>query len=155
MSELITCTRRLEWDAGHRVLNHEGKCKHLHGHRYVADITIAAPGLDSLGRVVDFGKVKEVVGRWIDENLDHNMMLHPDDLLLKLNEKVAYTPMYGEVFAHKDPYIMPSDLANPTAENIAVLILRMSQQLLGDELQVQQVRIYETPNCYADAYASV
>lgn len=52
---MITVTRVLEFDAGHRVVNHESKCATLHGHRYKVEIVAAAPGLDSLGRVIDFG----------------------------------------------------------------------------------------------------
>ena len=58
---MIEITRRLEFDAGHRVLGHEGKCKNLHGHRYSAEITVTAPDLDGLGRVIDFGVIKEKV----------------------------------------------------------------------------------------------
>lgn len=55
---MITCTRRLEWDAMHRIPRHESKCRAFHGHRYAAEITCLAPELDSPGRVVDFGVVK-------------------------------------------------------------------------------------------------
>ncbi len=50
----ISCTRRIEFDAAHRVMRHEGKCKHLHGHRYALEATFSASGLDALGRVIDF-----------------------------------------------------------------------------------------------------
>ena len=53
-----TITKKLEFDYGHRVLGHEGKCRHLHGHRGVAEVTVYAPSLDNLGRVVDFGAIK-------------------------------------------------------------------------------------------------
>ena len=39
----ITCTRRIEFDAAHRVMGHEGKCKHLHGHRYALEARVATP----------------------------------------------------------------------------------------------------------------
>ena len=58
---MITCTRRLEWDAMHRIPRHESKCAAFHGHRYAAEITCSAPELDDLGRVVDFGVVAQRV----------------------------------------------------------------------------------------------
>jgi len=68
---MIRITRKIEFDSGHRVLGHEGKCAHLHGHRYVAEITVESAGLDSLGRVVDFSVIKEKVGKWVDENWEY------------------------------------------------------------------------------------
>ena len=54
-----TCARRLEFDSGHRVLRHESKCRHVHGHRYVLELTCAAAQLDDLGRVIDFGVTRQ------------------------------------------------------------------------------------------------
>ncbi|MDP2056292.1 MAG: 6-carboxytetrahydropterin synthase, partial [Thiobacillus sp.] len=34
-------TRRLEFDAGHRIPNHASQCRHLHGHRYALEITLS------------------------------------------------------------------------------------------------------------------
>ena len=56
---MIICTRRLEFDSAHRVMNHEGKCKMLHGHRYVLEASFSAKKLDELGRVIDFGVIRE------------------------------------------------------------------------------------------------
>ena len=36
-------TRRIEWDMGHRVPEHGGKCRTPHGHRYVAEVTVRGP----------------------------------------------------------------------------------------------------------------
>lgn len=131
-------TRRLEFDAGHRVLGHEGKCRNLHGHRYCVEVSVSAPaGLDGLGRVIDFGIIKTRLGGWIDENLDHNMLLHPDDPLVQVG-----TAMVGRL-----PWVMEN--GNPTAENIAALVYIMAVKLLP-ELKVHRVRVYETPNCWAD-----
>lgn len=155
---MIEITRRLEFDAGHRVLNHEGKCRHLHGHRYSVLITVKAPELDNLGRVIDFSVVKEVVGGWIDSELDHNMILHPDDPLLQGIE----TEVDGKFYAGRNeadrlvgrhPYIMPASSPNPTAENLAQMIGLNAQSLLSARnkaLKVVRLRIYETPNSYAD-----
>ena len=64
-----TCTRKLEFDAAHRVMEHESKCRHLHGHRYVAEVTVATSELDGLGRVLDFGLLKTELGGWIDAGI--------------------------------------------------------------------------------------
>jgi 6-pyruvoyltetrahydropterin/6-carboxytetrahydropterin synthase len=145
----VSITRRFEWDAAHRVLGHEGKCRHLHGHRYVAEVTVAAPELDSLGRVVDFSVLKEKLGEWIDTHWDHNAILHPDDPLVELLEN-QHLSRNG-----RHPWTMNNlrglHERNPTAENIAAqLAYTASQLLMHLSLEVVHVRVYETPNCFAD-----
>ena len=72
-------TREIRFCYGHRLLNYEGKCRHLHGHNGRAVITLEALQLDGLGMVVDFSRIKRVVSAWIDDALDHKMILHKDD----------------------------------------------------------------------------
>mgnify|MGYP000302153770 CR=1 FL=1 len=131
-------TRRLEFDAGHRVYGHEGKCNHLHGHRYVAEITVQSRTLDGIGRVVDFGVVKKKVGTWIDREWDHNVLLNVGDPLMQDREFWAKNGRFPFVLAE-----------NPTAEVMAAYLFGVAQSLLP-ELIVSKVRIYETPNCWAD-----
>lgn len=139
---VITCTRRLEFDAAHRVMLHESKCKHLHGHRYVAEITCEAHALDSVGRVIDFGVVKEKIGAWIDEHWDHTLILWGEDRELgeavatQTNQRVFYLP------------------ANPTAENMAAYLLDLvaPELLKNSGVDCVRVRLFETPNCYAEAF---
>lgn len=134
-------TRRVEFDAGHRVLGHEGKCATPHGHRYVAELTVSAGALDSLGRVIDFSVIKTLVGGWIDANWDHTMILHPDDPLLQ----------HRELIGPRSPYVIPRTDANPTAENMVKYLFGIASELLRPHgIRVDAVRLYETPNCWAD-----
>ena len=136
----ITCTRRLEFDAAHRVKLHESKCKYVHGHRYVVEITMSAPRLDAVGRVIDFGVMKEKLGRWLDENWDHTTLLWEEDR--ELGEAIA--AQTGQQIAY-----MPN---NPTAENIAAYLLEVVCPALFDApLKVESIIVQETPNCRAEA----
>ena len=132
-----TCTRKLEFDSGHRLVNHEGKCAHPHGHRYVAEVTCEAQ-LDKIGRVIDFSVIKRHVGTWIDDHLDHAMIINRADAnLLQLHVDEGWRHFVMDV--------------NPTAENLAELIYQKAAELLRDyPIKVTHVRIYETPNCWAD-----
>ena len=105
---MITITRRLEFDAGHRVMNHEGKCATLHGHRYVVEVVATSPELDQLGRVVDFSVLKQELGNWLDQYWDHTTILYKDDK--QTVELVQQCPGF------KEPAVVPF---NPTAENMA------------------------------------
>ena len=130
-------TRKLEIDAGHRLLNHEGKCANYHGHRYVFEIGCSAPHLDGVGRVLDFSIVKERVGAWLDAHWDHGMILQEGDPLVATLSAMRPAPKFCTVSYP------------PTAENLVKHLARVAQDLLPEVL-VESVRCYETPNCWAD-----
>ena len=67
---MFRVTRQIRFCYGHRLLNYDGKCRHLHGHNGLAIIALEAPRLDSLGMVVDFSQIKRVVSGWINDRLD-------------------------------------------------------------------------------------
>ncbi len=150
--KLYTCTRRIQFCAGHRVMMHESKCAHLHGHNYVALFTASAEGLDDIGRVIDFGVLKLKLGGWIDKHWDHGFILYEKDNdaldLLEGFEPAKYRSKYNE--RRQKLYLLP---ANPTAENMADHLLRIvcPQQLADTGVVVTKVRLWETENCYADA----
>ena len=76
---MFRVTREIDFCYGHRLLNYDGKCKYLHGHNGRAVIAIQSDALDHRGMVLDFSDIKRVVSNWIDENLDHRMILHRED----------------------------------------------------------------------------
>lgn len=125
-------TREIHFCYGHRLLNYQGKCRHLHGHNGKAVITLESDQLDTLGMVVDFSKLKDVVGKWIDNNLDHRMILHKEDPALDYLQKQGEPIFVVEV--------------NPTAENIARLIYDCAR---SQGFPVTEVRLWETESCYA------
>lgn len=152
---MFRCTRRLDWDAAHRVLRHESKCASLHGHRYVAEITCEATRLDHVCRVVDFGVIKELVGAWIDMNFDHTTLVNPDDadLLTFCGAQSDKAPK-DNLAPQRRCFIMPRWTPEPTAEAIAAVLFSVTRGLLTAHghhlLRVVNVRVYETPNCFAD-----
>ena len=127
---MFRVTREIAFCYGHRLLNYEGKCRHLHGHNGRAVITLEGPALDGRGMLVDFAEIKRQVQLWIDENLDHTMLLCREDpllsVLLERGERV---------------FVMES---NPTAENIARLIYERARDA---GLPVTQVVLWETEHC--------
>ena len=125
-------TREIDFCYGHRLLHYEGKCRYLHGHNGRAVITIAAAELDHRGMVLDFSDIKRVVSQWIDDHLDHKMILHRDDPVVPSLESLG-EPMY----------LLDT---NPTAENIARLIYDFA---VGQQFPVTQVQLWETPHCVA------
>jgi 6-pyruvoyltetrahydropterin/6-carboxytetrahydropterin synthase len=129
---MFSVTREIAFCYGHRLLNYEGKCRHLHGHNGKAVITLATDALDQLGMVMDFTRLKRVVGAWIDEQLDHKMLLHKDDPFL------SFLRQQGEPV-----YVLD---VNPTAENIARLIFDYTS---SQGFPVVEVKLWETDSCFA------
>ncbi len=131
-------TRRIEWDMAHRVPLHQSKCRNLHGHRYVADITCRSRELTEEGFVIDFGKIKTLVGKWVDENWDHNTVYQKGDEIM---EWASAAKDLG------DWYELP---CAPTAENLAkYLYEKVCEILHAAPCEVVQVTIWETPTSRA------
>ncbi|MBU0750768.1 MAG: 6-carboxytetrahydropterin synthase QueD [Gammaproteobacteria bacterium] len=141
-------TRRLEFDAGHRIPDHKSQCRHLHGHRYAIEITlsgdvISASGQPENGMVMDFSEVKGIAQRYVVDNWDHAFLAYAGDTAI-----VAFLDSLPD---HKTVLL---DIV-PTAENLAQLAFNLLdpayQDVFGNHLRLERVRLYETPNCWADA----
>jgi 6-pyruvoyltetrahydropterin/6-carboxytetrahydropterin synthase len=135
---MITASRYHDISCGHRVVGHEGKCRHLHGHNYRIHFTVAGE-LDAVGRVLDFGVIKSRLCMWLEDEWDHRMILWSDDP--DLDRLVAIDPSIVVV-----PF-------NPTAENMADHLLRVvgPAQLAGTACVLVHVRIEETQKCSASS----
>lgn len=129
---MFRVTREIDFCYGHRLLSYDGKCRYLHGHNGRAIITIESETLDHRGMVLDFSDIKRVVSNWIDEQLDHRMLLHRDDPAVPALEAL------GEPL-----YLMD---CNPTAENIARLIFEFTR---GQGFPIVEAHLWETPHCFA------
>jgi 6-pyruvoyltetrahydropterin/6-carboxytetrahydropterin synthase len=136
----MNAVRRIQFCAGHRVFNHESKCKNLHGHNYVAYFH-AKPknGLDQLGRVIDFSELKDVLKGWIDDNWDHGLILWENDHNTTNTIKKIETKLF----------LLPE---NPTAENMAkYLVDIVCPALFKDSaITINKVVLWETENCYVE-----
>jgi 6-pyruvoyltetrahydropterin/6-carboxytetrahydropterin synthase len=125
-------TRQIDFCYGHRLLNYEGKCRHLHGHNGKVEVELAAETLNTLGMVRDFSEIKQIIQTWIDEQLDHKMILCKRDPIIPFLDPA------------RDPYYLLDE--NPTAEAIAKLICDYA---VSQHFPVTEVRLWETHNAFA------
>ncbi|MBI4237207.1 MAG: 6-carboxytetrahydropterin synthase [Deltaproteobacteria bacterium] len=117
---------------GHRILGHDGPCRHLHGHNARVEIVVSRAALDPLGMVCDFRTVKQAMKQWIDTHLDHRMVLATNDPLVPLLQQ------------HQEPlYLLATP---PTAETLAYELFTQARAL---GLSVTEVRLWETPSSCA------
>ena len=137
----LTIMRRIKFCAGHRLMNHGGKCENFHGHNYVADFFVQGDEQDDVGRVIDFSDLKRRVKGWLDEHWDHSFLIHKDDD----NARRAL-----EMVKPHRIFVMPY---NPTAENMAKYLLEemCPEALAGSGAKACRVRIWETDESYAEA----
>ena len=91
---MYSVVKQIHFCYGHRLLKHKGKCSHLHGHNAVAEIHCEAQRLDSNQMVVDFDRIKEALNAWIQNTLDHRMILSEKDPILGILKKMK-EPLEG------------------------------------------------------------
>ena len=141
-------TRRLEFDAGHRIPDHQSQCRHLHGHRYAIEITLSgaileASGTPTNGMVMDFSEIKSLARRHLVDAWDHAFLAYRGDAAV-----VDFLASLGD---HKTVLLD----AVPTAENLAAIAFTTLDGIYhdnyGNKLRLERVRLFETPNCWADA----
>lgn len=156
MISRIEITRKLEFDAGHRIPNHKSKCRAIHGHRYVLECTISAPvvsehGASDEGMIMDFSDLKTIMNEVIVDRWDHAFLYFAGD-----EEIAKLLPQFGKV---DDCPTLPGyrtirlDFI-PTVENLAAYaFMYLSEALHKRNMPLVRLRLYETPNCWADVYA--
>jgi 6-pyruvoyltetrahydropterin/6-carboxytetrahydropterin synthase len=141
-------TRRLEFDAGHRIPDHRSQCRHLHGHRYAIEITLSGnvielDGDPANGMVMDFSDIKVLAQQHLVNIWDHAFLVYQGDNLV--------ADFLKSIPGHKTVLL---DCV-PTAENLSEkafsILNAVYQDTYGNHLQLERVRLYETPNCWADA----
>jgi len=142
-------TTRMEFDSGHRIPNHKSSCKNLHGHRYAIEVTLKGDIIDKendsdYGMVMDFKDAKELIRKTIVEPWDHAFIVFEQDL-----EVINFLNTLDD---HKTVILKKV----PTAENMALIAMQLLkdsfQKKYGEQITPVRVRLYETPNNWADTY---
>ncbi len=145
-------TKRMRTETGHRLVDYDGRCAHLHGHSYLWEVTVRSHGdpVDYRGMVVDFKDLKDVMIKVLDP-LDHCMILHGEkDPLVRLaqSNEILLTDILAPSNAdvHRRVWLVPF---NPTAENLAKWAFDEIQNHLPAPISVTRVRVWETADSWA------
>lgn len=144
---MLTITRKLEFDAGHRIPDHHSRCRNLHGHRYVLEITLQGDVIDTQGAsdrgmVMDFADVRALARAHLVDRWDHAFLVYEDDT--QVREFLESLPDHRTVVLKRIP----------TVENLATIAFNTLAHVYdahyGVNLRLARVRLYETPNCWAE-----
>lgn len=143
-------TRYHDFSYGHRVVGHESKCRHLHGHNGRVHFTCqAAAGLDEVGRVVDFSVIKEKLCMWLEDNWDHRFLAWTHDSLIdSLFIANELNPVDDKILDESVVFVP----FNPTAENMAAYLVQVigPKVLEGTGVELVSVVFEETSKCSAE-----
>ena len=144
---MITITRKLEFDAGHRIPDHKSQCRNLHGHRYVLEITLVGKvieqeGNSDNGMIMDFSDVKALAKQHLVDVWDHAFLVYSGD--------TAVRDFLGSLPGHKTVIID----CIPTVENLAQTAFKLLKAVFidrfGTGLRLHKLVLHETPNCWAE-----
>ena len=134
----MKAVKQFKFELAHRLVSsYSKKCQSIHGHSYLAEVTLEDEHLNEDGMVLDFGEVKDKFSHLIDA-WDHSYMFYSKDILSD-----HYKAMLKVV-----PMRMVEVDYNPTAENMAYHIFRAC---VDNNLPVKEVRVQETKTGWAIA----
>lgn len=148
---MLTITRKLEFDAGHRIPDHKSQCRNLHGHRYTLLITLVgavveAEGQSDNGMIMDFTDIKTLAKTHLVDLWDHAFLVCRNDTAVR--QFLDSMPDHKTVVLDRIP----------TVENLAKaafdILKNVYQDRYGTGLSLRKITLYETPNCWAEVDAS-
>jgi len=150
----VKAIRYHDISCGHRVVGHESKCRHLHGHNYRVHFHCEADSLDQLGRVIDFSVIKDRLCEWLEVEWDHKFLAWDNDPVVSAMYLVSNEPGYLKDMRDVEDLVdsivfLPF---NPTAENLALYLMNdiAPKQLHGTGVVVTKVIIEETRKCFVE-----
>jgi 6-pyruvoyltetrahydropterin/6-carboxytetrahydropterin synthase len=144
---MLTITRKLEFDAGHRIPDHKSQCRNLHGHRYALHITLSGAvveqdGQSDNGMIMDFSDVKVLAKEHLVDVWDHAFLVYEKDLAVK--QFLESMPGHKTVVLNRVP----------TVENLAQIAFDILKGVFHDRygraLRLSKLVLFETPNCWAE-----
>jgi len=147
---MLTITRKLEFDAGHRIPDHKSQCRNLHGHRYTLEITlvgrvIEVEGSSDNGMIIDFSDIKTLAKQHLVDVWDHAFIVYEKDRPVR--DFLASLPDHKTVVIDRIP----------TVENLARtafdILNAAYKDAYGTGLHLQKLVLHETPNCWAEITA--
>jgi 6-pyruvoyltetrahydropterin/6-carboxytetrahydropterin synthase len=144
---MLTITRKLEFDAGHRIPDHNSQCKNLHGHRYTLEITLTGQvkqhdGDSDNGMIMDFSDIKSLAKEHLVDLWDHAFIVYEKDHAVK--DFLTQLPGHKTVVLNRVP----------TVENLAAVAFEILKKVydgrFGSNLSLSKIKLFETPNCWAE-----
>lgn len=140
MSELHI-TKEFRFEGAHALVGYDGKCRRIHGHSYILQITLSGTPVCCTahpkdGMVMDFTDLKAIVDDKLLSWLDHSLLLRRDAPLAAALQE-AYDHVWLLDF-------------QPTCENLTRHIAETLIPAIPLPSILERVRLYESPSSFAE-----
>lgn len=141
---IIRITKTFDFEMGHALTGHDGKCVNIHGHSYRLEVTLIGqpetdPQSPKLGMVMDFSDLKRIVRQEIIDQWDHALVLNADD------------HRAGQFKAEDNILLVPYQ---PTCENLLIDIVSKLKPALKKFGELHSAVLHETATSYAAWFSS-
>jgi len=129
--------KEFKWEMGHRLPEHFGQCKNIHGHSYKMRVELEGEP-DKSGMVLDYYLLQQIINP-IVEKLDHAFLVYKDDLeVISFLEKLSSKKVVVDF--------------QSTVENLVLYFLNeMKQAKFPANVKSISIRVHETSEDYAEA----
>jgi 6-pyruvoyltetrahydropterin/6-carboxytetrahydropterin synthase len=132
--------KEFRWEMGHRLPNHEGECRNIHGHSYKMIVELEGVPNKENGMIIDFYDLGIII-KPILEKYDHSfLVMNSDKVVLDFLKKNKMKRVVVDYIA--------------TVENICDSFLKIFSGKLKSKkfnnIKSVTVKIFETPNSYAE-----
>jgi 6-pyruvoyltetrahydropterin/6-carboxytetrahydropterin synthase len=128
--------KEFKWEMGHRLPEHFGNCKNIHGHSYRMIVEFEGE-LNKHEMIIDFYDIDNIIKPLV-EKFDHAFMVNKNDReVIKFLERLKSKKLVVDF--------------NSTVENICKFILnKINKFELPENISSVTVRVYETSEDYAE-----
>ncbi len=142
----IRVTKEFQFEMAHALWNYNGKCKNIHGHSYILQVTVIGEPISDenstkYGMVIDFGDLKKFVNDAIVNKMDHSLVI---------SEKSKHDGLLQTEQMFERRHITPYQ---PTCENMVYEFASILKNILPSNVKLHSIRLWETANSYAEWYA--
>lgn len=139
----VRVTKEFRFEMAHALWNYDGKCKNIHGHSYILQVTVIGEPISDVnnpkyGMVIDFGDLKKIVNDSIVNQMDHALVISEKskhDTLLQTEQ------MFDR--RHITKY-------QPTCENMVIEFAKIIKNILPNSVKLHSVRLWETASSFAE-----
>ena len=132
----MKATKQFKMEVAHRLTSsYSVRCRSIHGHSYLMEVTLEDTELNCDGMVMDFGELKDHLNKFMDK-FDHTLVMSWEDPALE--QMLEMVKKFNWRFMVVD--------YNPTAENMASHVFNYCKEL---GLPVSEVRVQETKTGWA------
>lgn len=131
---MISITKKIEFEAAHRLSNYRGACSEIHGHTYKLAATVSGIIDPDTDMILDFKTLKSILHLSILDPLDHALILKENSENRRIFS--AYT---GKITWME---------SEPTSERMIEWMAKKITTLLPSTIELIELHLHETSGSF-------